>query len=147
MKILRLFSSGIILLALVSFLSCGGGSDPAPAETESQKATTLLTSGGWSIQTVLVDGVDKSTIYPSLKVSFTATGFSATNGGLIWPATGTWRFTDDSGKTISRGDGVSITLNEISSTKMIMSFSWSKTTLGSGREASISGQHVFTFGK
>lgn len=139
----------LILVAMLTYLgSCGGGGgDPAPAETEVQKATKLLTAGLWSMQTVQVDGTDRTTTYKDLKVTFTATGFSSTNGGAVWPATGTWKFKDDAGKTIERGDGLLVSVVELSSSKMVLSLTWSKTTLGGGRHASISGSHTFTFGK
>lgn len=139
------------LALVVMFISgCGGGkSDPAPApvETEAVKNTKLLTTGTWNVQTVSVDAVDKTTVYKDLKITFNSTGFTATGGGSVWPATGTWKFSDDTGKVITRGDGLSISLTEVSTTKLVLALAWTKTTLGDGRVESVSGQHVFTFGK
>ena len=149
MKIMmRIAASALLTSVLLFFAHCGGStSDPAPAETDTQKNTKLIVASSWTVQSVLVDAVDKSTVYKDLKLTFTAGGFTATNGGTVWPASGSWSFTDDSGKVISRSDGVTINLTEISATKMVLSLAWTKTTLSGGRAQSVSGQHVFTFGK
>ena len=135
------------LMAILLMLTGCRKEDPKPSLTESEKATALLTSGsGWVIQTVLVDGVDNTALFAGLKLSYTATDYSTVNGGVIWPASGTWKFTDDTGKNILRSDGMPITLNEITSTKLVLGLTWSKTTLAGGRENSVAGNHVFTFG-
>lgn len=140
------FSTSLLLL-LLCFAHCGKKSDPEPTETEAQKATKLLTAGQWSVQSVSVDGQDRSSTYKDLKLTFSATSITATNGGAIWPASTTWKFKDDTGKTIERGDGLSIAVAELSASKLVLALSWSKTTLGGGRALSISGQHNFTFTK
>lgn len=149
MKKITAIATLAILASMVLFLSnCGGSKvDPTPVETEAQKNTRLLTAGAWSVQTVLVDAVDKTTVYKDLKLTFSSTGFTSTGGGSVWPATGTWKFKDDTGKTIDRGDGLSITATEISATKLVLGLTWTKTTLAGGRAESVAGQHVFTFGK
>jgi len=44
-------------------------------------------------------------------------------------------------------DGTAFTLNAISETELTLTLTWSKTTLGSGRVASIQGVHTFVLGK
>ena len=130
--------------------SCGSKGDPTPKETDAQKNEKILTSSvtsGWSVQSVMVDGVDDTSIYSKLKLSFTEGSFTATNGDPIWPASGTWKFTDDSGQTIQRGDGLIIGVDEITSTTLTLSLTWTETTLGPGRVKSTSGKHVFKLGK
>ena len=141
--LIRITISLAVLAAVLHLAGCG--SDPAP-ETGAEKATKLLTAATWNTQSVTVGGAS-STIYNNLKVTFTATGFTATHGGSVWPASGTWKFTDDTGETMVRGDGLSISVTELTSTKVVMRLAWNKTTLGGGRSESLSGQHVFTFGK
>lgn len=132
--------------------SCGSKGDPAPQQTEAQKNQKILTSAGssgsgWKTQSVLVDGVDDTSIYSELKLSFSDTEFTATNGGIVWPASGTWKFTDDSGQTIERGDGLIIGVDEIASNSLTLSLTWTETTLGPGRVNSTSGKHVFKLRK
>lgn len=138
----------MILALFVLFLSGCGKTDPAPAaQTDAQKNTTLITAGTWALQTVQVDAVDKTTVYKDLKLTFSSTGFTATGGGSVWPATGTWKFADDTGKVITRGDGLSVNLTEVSATKLVLTLTWTKNTLDGGRVESVAGQNVFTFGK
>lgn len=139
-----------VLLALITLIhlqGCGG-SDPKPQQkTQAQVNTEVLSSGQWSVQSVMVDGTDKTSLYESLKLTFTATTFTATHGGSVWPPSGTWQFTSDQGTTIHRGDGIDIDLDVINNNKVALRLTWSSTTIGPGREESISGQHIFTLGK
>ena len=48
---------------------------------------------------------------------------------------------------IKRDDGLVVTLQEVTDTSLKLALTWTKTTLGSGRIESVSGQHVFSFGK
>jgi hypothetical protein len=131
--------------ALLATLSSCKGDDPSV--TEAQKITNLLTGSPWKIQSVTVDNVAHDELYPNLSVTFTSTGFTATNGLLVWPTTGTWTFTDKTATTFSRNDGVEVTINEISDTRLVLSLTWTKTTLGGGRANSLSGKNVFTLTK
>ena len=136
----------VLLASLQLFFSGCSKSDTPAAETDAAQNTKLLT-GTWNVQNVQVDAVDKTTLYKHLKLTFTSTSFTSTGGGSVWPASGTWKFNDDTGKVITRGDGLSINLTEISATKLVLSLIWTKTTLDGGRIESIAGSHVFTFGK
>lgn len=145
------------ILAISAFAfqlqSCGSKGDPTPQQTEAKKNQEILTSagssgsGGWKAQSVLVDGVDDTSIYSNLKLSFSDTEFASTNGGSVWPTSGTWKFTDDSGQTIERGDGLLIGVDEITSNSLTLSLTWTETTLGPGRIKSTSGKHVFKLKK
>jgi hypothetical protein len=137
-------ATSIFVLLLLAIWNVGCGSDdPSPTEIEEIKAS--MTSGTWKVQSVDVDGIEKTSVYSSLKLTFTETTFTSTNGGAIWPATGTWSFADKTGKLVKRGDGVEITVDESSTTLLKLKLSWAETTLGGGRTSSVSGQHIFTF--
>jgi hypothetical protein len=134
----------IIFCGLLVLQSCGGkGSDPSPAD----QMKTILTSGTWNLQNVSVDGVDKSSIYSGLTLRFTEGNFTTTNGRVVWPASGTWEFSDDTGKNLTRGDGVPIGVEEATTSKLVLKLTWNQTTLGQGRANSVKGVNVFTFGK
>ena len=94
-----------------------------------------------------MDGADKTDIYGDLSLKFTSSVFTSTNGEALWPASGTWTFTTDDATAIKRDDGLVVTLQEVTDTSLKLALTWSKTTLGSGRIESVSGQHVFSFGK
>lgn len=138
--------SATILTLLLVIGSCGDDPPPTPEETEVEKATKLL-AGTWTVQNVTVDGTDRTSLYKDVRITFSGSNITATNGGVVWPASATWRFADDTAKTIARGDGITMAVNELTANKLVVSFAWAKGTLGSGRVESVAGQHVFTFGK
>ena len=82
-----------IALSMFSLLGCGGGG-PAP-ETPQQKASKLL-SGNWKLSggSIKVDSKDESTQYPGFTLSFNKTGYSTSNGGKLFKASGTWKWKD-----------------------------------------------------
>ena len=137
------------LVACAQFMSCGsgGGDDPAPEKTAAELTTAKLTASQWKVGSVTVDGVDQSALFKSFNITFTATSFSTTNGGVVWPASSNWSFTDANATGFSRSDGITVQLQEITDTSLKMSMAWSKNTLGPGRIESVKGQHVFTMGK
>ncbi len=137
------------LATLIHLSGCGGGaSDPTPTPVSKQdEVKAKLTSPTWKLQSVTVDGTDKTSIYKDLSLKFSATGFTSSNGGVVWPATGTWTFTSAEATAIKRDDGLEVTLQEVTDTSLKLGLAWSKTTLGPGRIESVSGQHVFNFGK
>lgn len=67
------------------------------------------------------------------------------NGSVVWPASGTWTFTDNTAKKIKRNDNLEVTITEVSATVLKLSLAWTTGTLGTGRTTSIAGNHVFSF--
>jgi len=129
---------------LIYLSSCGGkGSDPSPQD----QVRSILTSGTWNLQGTTVDGVDQSSVYAGLTLRFTDTNFTATNGRVVWPATGTWQFADESGETFVRNDDVVVTIDNATSNNLVLRLTWNETTLGNGRSASVEGVNVFSFTK
>ena len=129
---------------LLFIQSCGSkGNDPLPVD----QTKSVLTSGIWKLLSVSVDGVDKTSLYTGLTLSFTVSNFNSTNGRVIWPNSGTWQFTDGTGKNITRGDGLQIAIDEASTSKLVLKLTWNQTTLGPGRVNSLMGVNVFSFGK
>ena|SRR5688572_10836736 len=151
MKYLR---SILVLLTtaaiIINFSHCGGGGgddDPKPVESEKEKVTKLMTGSSWKIQTTTVGGVVHNELFQNFSITFNTTGFSTTNGDPVWPSSGTWSFTDDTAKAFTRSDGIVVTIEEISESGLVLSLTWTKTTLSGGRENSIAGKNVFSFGK
>ena len=105
----------------------------------------MLTANTWTMQSLTIDGVADNTFFQGLKVTFTATGFTAVNGEPVWPASGTWAYTDANAQSFKRDDGVVVTIQNISATTLQVSIPWTQTT--TGRVSSVSGTHVFTFTK
>ncbi len=133
-----------ILGGLLVIQSCGSkGGDPSPAD----QMKAILIAGTWNLQTASVDGVDKTPVYAGLTIKFTDGNFTTTNGRVVWPASGTWQFADETGKNITRSDGLSVAIDEATATKLVLKFNWNQNTLGPGRISSVKGQNIFTFGK
>lgn len=135
---------GMAVIVMLLFIQSCKSDDPTIAEVD--RVATLLKANSWKMQSVIVDGTDKTTVYAGLTLTFTATNYSSSNGGLVWPASGTWTFADDMGKVITRNDGVVISVEEISATKLSLKLNWAKTTLG-GRITGVAGNHTFVFSK
>lgn len=142
---------GMIIGMQVLMYSGCGGSDPAPgnngSDTEEVRVRALLTAHQWKMQSVTVDGVNENDMFTGLTLQFTSTGFTAHNGEPVWPLSGTWTFTNEKAEDISRNDGVQVAINNADENQLILTLTWTETTLGSGREKSVEGEHVFTFVK
>jgi hypothetical protein len=148
--IIRSITAIAFLVACSQFMSCGsgGGDDPEPEKTAAELTTAKLTASPWKVGTVTVDGTDQSSLFKNFTITFTSSGFTTANGGVVWPASSNWSFTDANATSFSRGgDGVTVQLQEITDSSLKMSLAWSKNTLGPGRIESVKGQHVFTMGK
>lgn len=132
----------LIILAVIAGLT---GCDDSEPDTFDKK--TLLTAGTWTINTVTVDGVNQDELFTNFTISFTETAFTSTSGGALWPLYGRWAFTDSDQNHFTRDDGIQVTIENISQKELTLTLTWSKTTLGKERTASIQGNYVFTFRK
>ncbi len=140
MKIVSLFFYCTLFSSLLFFSSCGSDPSPTPAELMTKK----LTANEWKIKTVSVAGTDQTIAYKNMSLVFSATGFTSSNGGVVWPSSGTWKFTDDNATSIKRGDDVVVSLTEVTATSLIITLTWAQNTFGPGRNSSLAGVHVFT---
>jgi hypothetical protein len=95
----------------------------------------------------MVDGVNKNDLYEGLSLTFTSTGFTSIGGEPVWPSSGSWTFVVGSAKSITRSDGVVVTIDEVTEVTLTMSLTWTENTLGSGRIRSVEGEHVFVMVK
>lgn len=142
----KLISFMALSMLIIQLSGCGdsGASDPTPSAQDAIK--TKLTANKWNLKTATVDGVDKTAVYQDMAITFTSGNYSSTNGGGIWPASGTWSFNVTDGSAIKRDDGLIMTV-DVTDATLKLSFTWSKTTLGGGRSTSVSGQHTLLFGR
>lgn len=147
MSIYRMLSVVMVLFAF-TIQSC---KDDDPTAVE--RATGTISSHPWKVSNVMVGDEDKTAVYQNvvLTVKNNKT-FTSTNGGGIWPASGTWSFKDESAKVMSVSLGASLQMTDVTVLSMDgntlkVQFQWDDTTLGGGRESSVAGEHVFTFVK
>jgi hypothetical protein len=136
---------GILTLFVLSSLFIVSCSKHDKTGAEQSTSTLTGASGSvWTVSSVMVDNVDKTSMYQGMTLSFTATTYSTTNGKVVWPASGTWSFAASDGKVIVRDDGVNVTVSQISNTNLVLELDWAKTTFG-GRVSSVTGHHIFSF--
>ena len=138
--------SAIFLIILAQGINCKEKGDPAPAPSVLDETRSKMMANGWNVQGVSVDGVDQTIVYKGLAIQFGESNFTTTNGGVVWPAYGTWSFVTNDGTTIKRDDGIEIEI-EFAETSLKLTLRWMKTTLGGGRKNSVKGVNVFTLVK
>jgi hypothetical protein len=116
-------------------------------ESEQQRTVRLLTKGGtWTLASADVDGTDETQRYGGLTLEFSTSGYTTTNGGAIWPATGTWTFEEGASNTMVRDDGVIMEIKTLDEETLVIGFTWEKETFGEAdRQRSIRGNHSFSF--
>lgn len=141
MKILKLIFSAVAVVTLVTLSGCG----EEPSLSAVEQTLTKMMAKTWTVQNVNISGVDATQSYATMTLKFTETAYTATNGGVVWPASGTWQFTDVTATKVNRNDGLEVTIVEASEAVLKLSFTWTKTTFGGGRSQSVAGVHVFTF--
>lgn len=133
-----LFVVGVMLIS-----SCEKKTEVSVADVVKAK----LTASTWNLKSVDVSGKDQTSVYKGLTLAFTATSFTTTNGGTVWPVTGTWEFKTPDATAIVRDDKLEVTIQEVTETSLKLALTWSKNTFTSGRVEAVSGAHVFTFSK
>ena len=143
-----LISCSVLIMCLL-ISSCGKD----PALSAGEQAVLKLTASPWKMVSVTVDGVDKTTLFTGLTITFSKTSsnggsYVAVNGGTVWTTPGQWIITDmNTAGSFMRGDNIEVQLSELSATTLKMNLNWDKNTFGPGRLASIKGKHVFSMGK
>lgn len=135
-----------LIILTIQWISCKEKGDPLPTPSVLDETRSKLTANGWNMQGVSVDGVDQTIVYKGLAIQFGESNFTTTNGGVVWPASGTWSFVTEEGTTIKRDDGIEIKI-EFAETSLKLTLRWMKTTLGGGRLNSVKGVNVFTLVK
>ncbi len=141
-SIKNIFTLSLLSTTILLWEGCG---EATKQPNVAAITTTQLTSNVWKINSVMVDGTDQTNLFANMTLSFTTSNYATTKGGSVWPASGTWAFTDNAAKTIKRNDNIEIAITEISDTTLKLSLLWTQRTLGPGRAYSVAGKHVFSF--
>lgn len=143
-----------VFCCLLLFSGCKKD-DPAPAKTEIEKTTEILTAGTgtWLPATtagVTVDGLDvTSDLFKGFTITFQGDKIITTGTSPVWLREDTWSFKDETARIILRGqDDKEITIEEISENELQLSLEWDQTTYAEGGKVkSIPGTFVFTLSK
>jgi hypothetical protein len=139
----RLLLTTLILAGLLFTISCGGDDGPSASEVMLEK----LMAHPWHTNTVLVDGTDKTSVYSGLSLTFTKSGYTATDITPSWPTSGTWEFTDDKAESIVRNDDLVIRIVSVTDNELKLAYTWNTTSIEPGRVRAVGGDHVLTLVK
>ncbi|MGW8122345.1 hypothetical protein ACV07N_06755 [Roseivirga echinicomitans] len=137
----------VIFIMLAGLLSTACRSkDDSPAAPTEQELTYEKLAGQWSIPAtggIMVDGVDRSANYQGFQLSFTEKGYTTTNAGNLFKATGTWNWANTSTvNELTLDDGKAISIQSLSTSQFVFSF----TKTGSIKAGS-SGSYTITVNK
>ncbi|MEJ0055563.1 MAG: hypothetical protein WDN75_07850 [Bacteroidota bacterium] len=137
---LKGISFSALMITLLVVQSCSDNSAEASLlEITSQQ----LSARTWKVKSVTVDGKDNTAMFKDFVLKYDATTFTTTSGTLVWPASGSWKFKDNTARAIVRDDGLEVTIETISDTGFTFDLIWAKTTFGPGRTSALSGIHKF----
>jgi hypothetical protein len=133
----------LIVLLTAILTSCGGDDE----EASPQNTPALLTAHPWKLSRVTVSGVDKTTVYSGLQLTFSGNSYTAQPSNPIWLTGGSWSLESETTiRVIPQGqDPLTVTLISISDNALKVSLDWDDTTLDAGRAGSVEGSHVFEF--
>jgi hypothetical protein len=137
--------SAFILYSTLSLTSCKDD-DPSATETNLNR----LTAHHWNLTKVTVNGVDKTSLFIGFTLQWNKNNsFAVTDGGVMWPSTGTWSFTDGSAQTLfvslRNNTDAEVTIETLNDSNLLISLYWDETTLGQGRVRSVEGDYLFEF--
>lgn len=153
MKAFKVLSLLGLVVVLLTYSGCGGGSDPEPSVTEVQLGKLSKT---WKINTVTLDGVDRTADYSAFQLvlsgSAAATSFDYTTSGRPalspWKASGKWEFGTTPETQIIRDKGTGA--DELNLTYAVTESTLSITFRFNGdgytaRTSVVKGDWIFTF--
>lgn len=137
--------SVIILLSMSIISGCSkdDGGSPSPIDVqlmllENQSKSWVLAGG-----TVIKDDFDVSDQFTGFKLTITGFNYTSENSlSGVWADQGTWSFKDNQITAMERNDDIIVTINNISSSQLVLSFTDPNGT--GGRYSSIPGDYVFT---
>ncbi len=134
----------LMLIVVMSISSCKKEGTQAPDNQHdpSTLQTEKLTAGTWQTQSVKIDNVDHTGLFTGFAITFTESGYTTENGGVIFPASGTWKFKDDQATTVVLDDSLELNIMSLDDKQFVFSLEWDQTTYE--RMTSLEGEHVFT---
>jgi len=133
----------LAIFALILFQGCNGDDE----ETAQERTLKILQSKNWTVSSVVVPSntATDETDWLSFAVSFSASNMSTSGHPVgaqaVWPS-GIYTVSEG-GNTVTRSDGVVMTLNPISDTNFTTIFTVPVGTHINGRIAALDGEYRF----
>ena len=124
--LIRVFGTISLLLLLSAITSCGGGGggDDNPGQTPQDIAQALL-EANWTIAnggSIVLDGTDVSFRYEGFSLDIEDGTYTTTNAGDLFPATGTWSWLGTSDSQVTTGNGKTINITVLTTTRIVFNF-------------------------
>jgi hypothetical protein len=146
---IQLLSMGVVLCGLVALQSCDKKNGPGESIEDQQ---LIKLSKTWTVTSVTLDGLDKTTDYANFVLTISGTagsppfGFSTSGAPSPspWPSSGNWTFGTSPTTELIRDDEVVITYS-VTDTVLQLSFSYNGDGF-LGRTNSVTGPWIFEFG-
>lgn len=135
-----------MLIAALAIVSLSCNPDDGPADPRATELAFEKLAGQWTLGqfgSIKVDGSDVSANYSGFALSFTDGGYTTTNAGELFSASGTWEWADESGGVVNLDDGKTININQLTLKKFVFSFTKSDGPVRAG----IAGNYVITVEK
>ena len=132
------------LVVLLVFQNCPGSDPESPKDVTTN---ILISKTEWTVSSVIVpiNSATEDSDWLSFKVSFTKTNMTTSShpagASAVWPS-GAYTVSED-GKTLTRSDGVVMSLNPITETNFTARFTVPDGTNIGGRIAALDGEYTF----
>lgn len=137
-------NTGITICILLALLLACSGKDSEPT---AQDLAFEKLSGSWDISqggSIVIDGQDASLNFVGFSLSFTDGGYTTTNAGDLFSATGTWSWADEDAQMIDLDDGKLVTFISLTETEFVFSFQSNGQGGTANSEEGIAGSYVIT---
>jgi hypothetical protein len=131
----------VLLIVMLAGIFPACSDDDAAADPQAALLNTWALTGDGYIQK---DDVDVSGEYQGLTISFQSNGvYTTTEGGDLFPATGTWKWADGSTSALVLDGSWAVTVSGLSTTHLQLSLTHDDG-ITSGRKTSLAGDYILS---
>ena len=135
------FIKAQLILFIVTLLALNVACDNTKeVEKTAQEKFTEQIIGNWTASAVTVDNVSL-TGFESFSLNLEDGTYTSTNSNGLWPAQGTWQYTDTGITSITRDDGVVMSVSLIDDKNLEISFTYN---LSGGRLTGVNDSFKFS---
>ncbi len=135
----------LFTLGILSAMSCGNEEDPSAQQLAFEKL-----AGSWDISQgggIVIDGQDATANFTGFAFSFTDGGYTTTNAGDMFRASGTWEWVNEEAQELSIDDGKTITIITLTETLFVFSFTSDGNAGTANHGEGIAGNYTITVNK
>lgn len=108
-----------------------------------QEMVLAKLASAWQCERATVDGVDRTNIYPGLRITFDAKTYTTANGSPIFMPSGTWNFVNEVATRVTLDGHLQADIKFVTDDILELSLQWDRFSFEPGRLKSVTGNHVF----